>query len=196
MDIMKTLLDTLGDNGISDMASKVGANKEQTKSALEGIMPSLLGAMSSNTKSANGASGLLGALDRDHDGSILDDIGGFINQDEHEDGGKILSHVLGDKQSNVEESLSMKTGMGGSQVNKLMKMAAPLLMGLLGKEKRNSASSGGFDLGGLSGLLGGFANQADQSTGLDLGDVMDLVGNLGNSKKGGLGGLLGNLFGK
>lgn len=197
MDVMKTLLEQLGDNGISEMASKVGASKEQATSALEGIMPSLLGAMSKNSQSSDGASGLLGALDRDHDGSVFDDLGSFLGQDDHEDGGKILKHVLGDKQGNVEESLSAKTGLGGSQINKLMKMAAPLLMGLLGKQRKSGDNdSGGFDLGGLSGLLGGLANQADKNTGLDLGDIMDLVGGLGGSKKGGLGGLLGNLFGK
>ena len=197
MDIMKTLLNQLGDDGISEMASKVGANKEQTSSALEGIMPTLLNAMSANSKSKDGANGLLGALDRDHDGSGLDDLPSYLQKDDHEDGGKILKHVLGEKQGNVEEGLSMKTGLGGNQINKLMKMAAPLLMGFLGKQKKSASSGGGFDLGSISSLLGGFAKDADKATGLDLGDVMDLVGGLGGgSKKGGIGGLLGNLFGK
>lgn len=194
---MKTLLDQLGDNGINEMASKIGAKPEQAKSALEGIMPTMLGAMSKNSQSSEGASGLLGALDRDHDGSIFDDLAGFLGRDDHDDGGKIVNHVLGDKQSNVEENLAMKTGLGGDQISKLMKMAAPLLMGLLGKQKKSEESSkGGFDLGSFSGLLGGLANNADKSTGLDLGDIMDLVGGLGGKKKGGLGGLLGGLFGK
>lgn len=80
MDITKTLLSQLGDGGLEAIASNIGADKQQTSKALEGALPTLLGAMANNTKSESGASGLLGALDRDHDGSILDDITGFINQ--------------------------------------------------------------------------------------------------------------------
>ena len=78
-------------------------------------------------------------------------------------------------------------------------MAAPLIMGYLGKQKKQQGS--GFDLGSIAGLLGGMANTSDKNTGLDLGDILNVVGGLsGNTgaaqKGGGIGGLLGKLFGK
>ncbi len=200
MDITKILMSQLGDTGLDSMAAKIGADKTQTASALEGILPTLLGAMSSNTKNPEAASGLLGALDRDHDGSILDDIGGFIGNSDNGPGAGILKHVLGEKQQKVEVGLSEKTGLSGGQVGNLLKIAAPLLMGYLGRQKREK-SSAGFDLGSLTGLLGGMAGEADKGTGLDLSDILQTVGGLGggdsdSQTKGGIGGLLGKLFGR
>ena len=197
MDITQLLLSQLGDGGVDAMANKIGANKTQTASALEGIVPTLLGAMSSNTKSESGASGLLGALDRDHDGSILDDVSGFIGNSDNGPGEGILKHVLGDNRSTVENGLSAKTGLNSSQIGQLLKMAAPLIMGYLGKQKKQQGS--GFDLGSIAGLLGGMSNTSDKSTGLDLGDILNVVGGLsGNSSTsqngGGIGGRLGKLF--
>ncbi|MFT5512910.1 MAG: hypothetical protein ACI8SE_001309 [Bacteroidia bacterium] len=68
------------------MANKIGANKQQTTTALEGIVPTMLGAMSNNSQNESGASGLLGALDKDHNGSILDDISGFIGNSDNVQG--------------------------------------------------------------------------------------------------------------
>ena len=112
------------------MANKIGANSQQTSSALEGIVPTLLGAMSNNSQSKSGASGLLGALDRDHDGSILDDVSGFIGNSDNGPGEGILKHVLGGNRNTVENGLSAKTGLNTSQVGQLLKIAAPLIQEL------------------------------------------------------------------
>lgn len=199
MDITQLLLSQLGDGGVEAMAGKIGASKDQTSKALEGIVPTLLGAMSNNTKSENGASGLLSALDRDHDGSVLDDVMGFIGNSDNGPGEGILKHVLGEKRNTVESGLSAKTGLNSSQMSQLLKMVAPLIMGYLGKQKRQQGN--GFDLGSIAGLLGGMANTSDKNTGLDLGDILNVVGGLsGNSSSsqrgGGIGGMLGKLFGK
>ena len=71
-----------------------------------------------------------------------------------------------------------------------MQIVAPLIMGFLGKQKRQN--SGGFDIGSVASILGGLSQTADQSTGLDLGDVLSVVG--GGGSQGGVGGLLGQLF--
>lgn len=200
MDITKLLLSQLGDNGLNEISKTVGTDSNKTKSALEGIIPSLLGAMSNNAKSNDGANGLLGALDRDHDGSILDDITGFLgNTEKQAEGDGIIKHVLGDKRNTVEESLAAKTGLSSMNIDQIMKIAAPLLMGFLGKQKRESASSG-FDTGNIASILSNFAGSSDKGTGLDLSDIMNVVGSLtgGNggssSKSGGIGGLLRGLF--
>ncbi|MBO6515600.1 MAG: DUF937 domain-containing protein [Bacteroidia bacterium] len=199
MDLTKLIMAQLGEGGIDAMAQKIGADPKQTSSALEGVVPTLLGAMSNNAKSNEGASGLLGALDRDHDGSILDDVTGFIGNSDNGPGAGILKHVLGDNKSAVESGLSQKTGLNSGQIGNMLTMVAPLIMGYLGKQKRED-SGGGFDLGGIAGMLGNLASTSDKSTGLDLGDVLSVVGGLtgGNSKGGsaGIGGLLGKLFGR
>ena len=198
-DILNQLLTQLGPQGLSAMAQQIGANENQTSNALGGIVPTLLGAMANNSKSQSGAEGLLGALDRDHDGSILDDVAGFVGNFNNGPGEGILKHILGGQRPTVESGLSSKTGLNGSQISSLLQIAAPLILGYLGKQKRQQTSSG-FDIGNIANLLGGMTQQADKSTGLDLGDILNVVGGLsgnqGNTRSSGLGGLLGKLFGK
>jgi len=171
-------------------------NKNQASSALEGIIPSLLGGMAKNTETPEGANGLLGALDRDHDGSVLDDVMGFLGGGQSESiGSGILKHVLGGNTNSVENSLANKVGVSSSGISSLMKMAAPLLLGMLGKQRRDS-SSNGFDAGNIGSILSGLAGNADNNTGLDLGDIFSMVGSLtGGGSSSGVGGLLKGLFG-
>ena len=122
-----------------------------------------------------------------------------------DDGSKILGHVLGGKQQNVEKAIGVQTGMDSGAVANILKMAAPLLMGMIAKqtkEKKVNSPSGIEDL--LGSLLGGSSSKKEQSfleSILDAngdGSIMDDVAGmiLGGKKKGGLGGLLGGLFGK
>jgi|TARA_B110000902_G_scaffold44451_1_gene49724 hypothetical protein len=199
-DILNQLLSQVGPQGLQAISNQIGADEQQTKTALGGMIPTLLGAMANNTKSPSGAQGLLGALDTDHDGSILDDVAGFVGNFNNGSGAGILKHVLGSQQPAVESGLSAKTGLNGSQISSLLKIAAPLILGYLGKQKKQQPQAG-FDVSNIASVLGGMTQQADESTGLDIGDILQVVGGLtgggqGGSKSGGIGGLLGKLFGK
>ncbi len=177
-------------------------------------LPVLMKAMERNASTPQGAEGLLGALSGKHDGSILDNLGdlfnGGVNEDVKIDGGKILGHVLGNRQTGVEQVIGQKTGIDSKSVGNILKVAAPILMGVLGKKaKQNNVSS----QNGLGDLLGGFLGGASQQGAvtkeqtfleqvLDAdgdGSVIDDVAGMllgGSKKKSGLGGLLGGLFGK
>jgi hypothetical protein len=173
-------------------------------------LPVLMQAMKRNASSPQGAEGLLSALNNQHDGSILDNIGGLfqggVDANVLNDGSKILGHVLGGKQQNVENAIGARAGMDSSSVANILKIAAPLLLGMLGKQtKENNIndSSGLEDL--LGGLLSGNSSKNEQSfleSILDAdgdGSIIDDVAGMvlgGSKKKGGLGGLLGGLFGK
>ena len=83
-------------------------------------------------------------------------------------------------------------------------MAAPFIMAYIGKETRQQNVSDGNGIGNLlGGLLGGGAQQ-EQSLITKILDadgdgsvIDDLIGlAAGGKKKGGIGGLLGGLFGK
>jgi hypothetical protein len=87
---IETILSQLGEGGLEQLASKVGADKSQVSGAIEQAIPTLMSAISKNTQNAGGASGFLSALDRDHDGSILDDIGALIQNPDAFKGNGIL----------------------------------------------------------------------------------------------------------
>lgn len=186
-------MNALGHGGLDSMAQKAGVQKEQAAIALEGIVPSILGGMAKNAASEKGASSLLGALDKDHDGSILEDVTGFIGNNANSGMGTgILKHALGGNRSTVEKGLGQKTGMNSSQIGSLMEMSAPLIMGYLGKKKRQAPSS--MNNSGIRSILEGLTSAADKGTGMDLGDVLDVVGAFSGKKSRGGGGLLGGLL--
>lgn len=214
---MEGILDLLGsDLGkqiISGVAGSTGQESGKTGNVLTMALPVLMKAMQRNASTPQGAEGLMGALSNKHDGSILDNLGdlfqGGVNTDVLNDGGKILGHVLGNKQQGVEQVIGQKVGIDASSVGNILKVAAPILMGILGKQtKQNnvSNSSGIGDL--LGGMLGGNSAQKEQGfleqildadgDGSVVDDVAGMLLGGGNSNKnsGGIGGLLGGLFGK
>ena len=209
--ILDLLNSDLGKTIISGVSGASGQPQEKTNSVLTMALPVLMQAMKRNAATPQGAEGLLGALNNKHDGSILDNLGdlfkGGVNQDVMTDGGKILGHVLGNRQQNVERALGNKAGMDAGSVAQILKVAAPILMGVLGKQQRQQGVQDSNGLNGLlGGLLGGNSPQQEQSflesildadgDGSIIDDVAGMVLGGGQKKKSGLGGLLGGLFGK
>ncbi|MGB1042257.1 MAG: DUF937 domain-containing protein [Tenacibaculum sp.] len=212
--ILDLLNSDLGKTIISGVAGSTGQDTNKTSSVLTMALPVLMKAMQRNSATPQGAEGLMGALNK-HDGGILDNLGdlfkGGVNADVLEDGGNILGHVLGNKQQGVQQVIGQKAGMDSGAVADILKTAAPILMGVLGKQTRQNNVSNSGDLGGLlGGLLGGSSAQKEQSfleqildadgDGSIVDDVAGMVLGGGNSqqKSGGglLGSVLGGLFGK
>lgn len=208
--ILDLLGSDLGKSIISGVAGSTGNDTNKTSSVLTMALPVLMKAMQRNASTPEGAEGLMGAISGKHNGSILDNLGGLfgggVDDEVKNDGSKILNHVLGAKQQGVEKVLGEKSGLDAGSIANILKVAAPILMGVIGKQaqQQNVSSSNGIgDL--LGGLLGGNSADKEQSflesildadgDGSIVDDVAGMV--LGNaSKKGGLGGLLGGLFGK
>jgi len=207
--ILDLLNSDIGKSLINGVSGHTGQSKSKTSNSLTMAMPVLMQAMKRNANSSEGASGIMSALQK-HDGSILDNLGslfsgGNINS-VSDDGGKILGHVLGNRQGNIQNTLSQKSGIDPGSVGQILKVAAPILMGVLGKQQRqNNVNSSSGIQGLLGGLIGNNAPDQNQSfleSILDAdgdGSVIDDVAGMvlgGNKSKSGLGGLLGGLFGK
>lgn len=189
---IQSLLNQIGSEELDQISKTIGADSTQTKEAVNGALPALLGALNKNANSKSGASSLLNALDRDHDGSILDDIGGFITNYQSGSGEGILKHALGNDLQGVESALSAKTNLNQGQTHEVFKMLAPVVMGFLGKQKREG-SLGNSNLGGI---LSQLTSQADNNSSLDLGDVLNMFSGTQQKGASGIGGMLGKLFGK
>lgn len=181
MDLLQILQGQLSDDLLDNLSQHIGADKEQTASAASGIFATLLGGLANNASSEQGLSSLGSALDRNHDGSVLDDLMGMAGSVMQGQGAGatngmgILGHILGDRQEVAAEQVSQSSGLNISQVMKLMPILAPIVMGVLGKAR----SAGGLDLGSLAGILMGSTQRAESSGGFG-----DLLGNV-------LGGVLG-----
>ncbi|WP_025742050.1 DUF937 domain-containing protein [Aquimarina pacifica] len=208
--ILDLLNSPMGKQIISGVSSQTGQSADKTSGLLSMAMPVLMGAMQRNASTPEGASGLLSALSGNHSGGILDNLGGLfeggVDQSVTDDGAGILGHILGGKQASVESALSQKSGIDAGSVGNILKVAAPILMGVLGKQASQNNVS---DANGLSSLLGGMLGGGTGSKQQSLiesfldsdgdGSIIDDVAGMllsGSGKKSGLGGLLGGLFGK
>jgi hypothetical protein len=149
--IIEALLGALGSQNISQMSKKIKAPEDKTKEAVTEISALLTGALANNTSKKEGAAALANALDKDHDGSILDDLSGYISNYQKGPGNGILDHVLGDKRKAVEKSISRESGLTTAKVSKLLTMVAPIILGIIGKDKKQE----GLDIGSLASMLGG-----------------------------------------
>ncbi len=210
--ILDLLNSDLGKQIIGGISQETNQPADKTASVVTMAMPILLGAMKRNAGNEGGAANLMNALNSKHDGSILDNLGGLfgggVNEDVKQDGLGILGHVLGGSQNNAVQALSQKSGLDTNSVMQILQVAAPILLGYLGKQKQQknvNSESGIGDL--LGGLMGGGNKQPQQQSmieslldGNNDGSVIDDIAGMvlggGNKKKGGLGGLLGGLFGK
>lgn len=199
---MAGILDLLGPalsgDTLQNLSQALGADEQATRRAAMAALPLLLGAMSRNAEEPQGAQALAGALERDHDGSLLDHLGSLFGgggaqapaaDPRAADGAGILEHVFGARQAQVEEGVGKATGLDRQQVTRLLVTLAPLVMAYLGRQKRQRS----LDAGGLSDLLRQESATARQAA------PNDLLGALGGLLGGGdspLGGLLGGLFGR
>lgn len=135
-----------------------GADKKQTADATSGIISMITSALAKNAATPEGAGALASALDRDHDGSILDDLMGYATGSMQKksqtntsslNGAGILKHILGGKQGNAIDVISKMSGLQSDKTGNLMSMLAPIVLGMLGKQKRESK----LDNSGLSDIL-------------------------------------------
>lgn len=199
---LDSLLDLIPFDGI---ASKLGVDTSTIQSAVQQALPVIVGGMAVNASDPEGAKSLENAVGQHSPAAGTLDLDAIDAQD----GQKIVKHVLGDKEQEVQRALSV----GGADIDvvKLLPMLLPLLAPIVmkflaGKQQEAApaesaqsaeAGSGGIEnvLGDvLGGLLGG---GKQQSSGGGLGDVLGglLGGGSQQGSGGGLGGLLGGLLG-
>lgn len=200
MDLLEILKSQVSGDVINQLSQQVGASPEQTQTAAEGIFSTLLGGLAKNAQSPEGASGILGALDRDHDGSIMDDVMGLVTgamQGNGANGAGILGHILGGQQNNAAQVVSQASGINQDGVMSMMMKLAPLVMGVLGQQKQQQ---GGLDVSGLAGMLGGTVQSQSSNPLMQMatqfldkngdGSMVDDLMQMAGSKL--LGGLFGN----
>lgn len=208
MNITDLIQSQLSGDLINQLTNKIGAkNPEQTASAASGIMNVLLGAMAQNAAKPEGAAALNNALERDHDGSVMENLMGMITgqaqpaNNKAINGAGILGHILGARQSGAVEAVSKASGLNTNQVGSLMVSLAPMVMGMLGKVKKEE----GLDSSGLAGMLGGLMSNMKGGNQKQMDPKMALLMSfLDKNKDGNIaddmmrigGGLLGKLFGK
>jgi hypothetical protein len=193
MDLIALLNNAINSDTIKQISQQLGVDEESTIGAIQAALPMLLGGLANSSSSQSGASALLAALDRDHDGSVLDDLAGYLDDYLSGRGAGILSHIFGAQEGAVERGVSNASGLDLSKVGPLLMMLAPIVMGALGRARREQGIEAG-DLpkelgaatqqtGGDHGLLGALSSMFDMNR--DGSAVDDIAGMLSRAVGGG-----------
>lgn len=185
--MIDSLLNSLAGPMAGAIAKQTGIPEGLVKMGVTAGLPLLMGAFARNAKKEDEGEALMGAIERDHDGEVLGDIEGYVQRGgDIEDGRGILEHTLGERQDLAVRALAEKTGMSMEQAARLLPMLSPLVMGAMGRERREQ----GLDRAQLAarleqeqrevarrdeGGLGGMAALLDRDGD---GDIMDDLGDL------------------
>ncbi|OAV43847.1 DUF937 domain-containing protein [Lewinella sp. 4G2] len=176
MDLAQLLQSQLKDQlsgGLMDvLAQQTGSDKTTTTKATSATISAMMGALARNASTPQGAQSLSNALERDHDGSILDMLGGLMQQGRQAPGqgmptGGGLMDMIGGMMGGGQPGGSAGGGLLGS-----------VLGGMLGGRQSQPQSGGG----GLADLIGGMMSQTRGNDGGGLGDL--LGGLLGGNQAG------------
>ena len=191
---LEALLGLLQGQDLGQLAEQVGGNEGQVKNGVMAALPAMLTALSKNTGTEKGAQELNNALEKKHDGSILDNLSGYLSNPDLKDGAGILNHLFGNQTSNVANAVSQSSGLDSNGSMKMLQMLAPVLMGMLGQQKKqNNLDAKG--LGNLTSMLASnFGSEAGAS------GIMEAVTNLLDANKDGnvmddIMGMVGKFFG-
>ena len=193
MSLLEMLQQRLGGSAVDQIGRKLGADSGTTGNAIDAALPLLLSALAGKATKLAEAQSLHTAVAEDHDGSVLDDVPGYLNRAESGPGAGILRHVLGGNQQNVETGLSQATGLEPAKTGQLLTILAPLVMGALGQAQQRR----GLDAGGLTNLLVGEREQLKQSAPGVMGTLSRFLDRDGDgSAVNDISGMLGKAFGK
>lgn len=192
MDIMDLINNQLSNPDIlKQLGNSVNANPAEVEKAAKIGLPTILEQISRNASTKEGKESLANALDQ-HKEDDLTDVLGFLKGVDTKDGSKILEHVFSGKNQKIQNSIAKQSGMDSNQVSGLMSMLAPMVLGMLGNQKKSQS----LDADGVANLT----SQITKYVGKDI-NLMGIASKLLDSDGDGdimddLGGLFGKFFKK
>jgi hypothetical protein len=172
-DLLQQLTSQLSGGNLDALSQQLGVDQGTANQAIQAALPMILGAMAKNASSPDGAQALTQALQKDHDGSILDNLGGFLGSSDNGSGSGILGHVFKASLPMIISSVSKMSGMQEGQAGSLLENLAPVVMGALGKQQRQQ----GLDAGGIADILSGMTQQA-RGTSTQGSAALDMLSNI------------------
>ncbi len=179
MNILSLLQNQLSPQTIGPISNAVGESPEATKSALGAAFPALLGSLIGKASaSPGGITDIFNMLKQgrsagtlpDNINDIADGLSGGVPPPAHQ---SLLTSLLGPKLGTVSEIIANRTGIRTGSAASLLGMAAPLLLGTIGKE----VTTQGLSASGLGKLLGSQTQYLKDSLPSGLADTLG-IGNL------------------
>ncbi len=159
-------------NHLDRISRSIRSQPQQASAAVDAAVPLLFKALSNNVRDPQGAAALYRAIEKDHDGAVLNRIEDVIDYPEAGPGAGILRHVFGDNLDAISSALGGFIRLDSATINRLMTILAPLVLGVLGQ--RRSQPTGGYDQQRLPQILEHEERQIPRGGGIGdiLGDIL------------------------
>ncbi|MFT5262304.1 MAG: OOP family OmpA-OmpF porin [Polaribacter sp.] len=147
----------LGGAAMSQIGKFLGEDESKASAGMAAALPAILGSVMQKGSTQDGAAGIMDLLSGGgHDGSMFDNLGSLLGgggstNSMMDTGGTLLQFFMGNKTQAITDLLIKQTGLGKDAMGSVLRMAAPMLIGMIGKQ----VSTSGLNAGGLMSLLSG-----------------------------------------
>lgn len=170
MDLVKNLLNGMtSDSSIEALKGKSGASSSQIESAVKSAIPTLIGSMTKNASSEDGAKSLLGALSQHKN---TDSLSSQIKNADELDGAKILGKILGGNKDDFLKEIAKSSGLDIGQTNSVMSSIAPAILSSLSAATASEDEKKA-DLSSVGGFFKSIFSDDDKKD--DMGSLVDIL---------------------
>ena len=173
MNWVELILKALGGNVLDQLASALGLDRQKSEGAVKAAVPGLLGALVNMARTPDGADKLYSSLD-DVDDGLLGDLGKAFGGGSSlaDKGTGLLGSLLGSGTvGDLAGVIGRFAGLGGGTSSSLLGMLAPVVLGFLKKQSRESK----LDASGLANLLKGQERNVSSALPGNLGEMLGSV---------------------
>jgi hypothetical protein len=166
---------------IAQIASFLGLDRAATQKAAEGAIPALLAGLSDVVSTPAGASQFSKLLSQQKTGSLTDLLRSSSPQELVETGSNMLSSLFGERASgDMAQAIGKFAGAGTGGGKSLLGMLAPMVLGALGQQQRET----GLGANGLASLLRSQKDQIINAIPSGLADQLGAAGLIDRAETG------------
>jgi hypothetical protein len=134
MDIVAELMKQVatGDN-LSMISKSVGGDGKAVQSALGMGLPMIMSSMANTASKPGGADTLTKMLAQAGGSNPMENVSGLLGNPAAAGGSGMVSTLFGSQMGTIQNAIAQKTGLPPAAVGKVLEIAAPMVMGYVGK---------------------------------------------------------------
>ncbi len=156
MNILDLILSNDNKPALDELSRNFGLSEEQTRNAVEGLIPALSRGIEKNTGNEQGMDELLDALRTGKHSKYMEQPNTLSRPETREDGNGILGHLFGNKQvsRDVAARVSQQSGVSSAILKKMLPVVASLVMGAISKKVIGGSSASQVNRANSGGIIG------------------------------------------
>ena len=169
---------------MSQIGKVLGVDESKAAAGMGAALPTILASVVQKGSTESGANEILDLITKEKmDGSMFDNLGAMLGGGSSTNnlmnmGGTLLNFFMGNKTQAITDLLIRHTGLGKGVMGSVLRMAAPMLVGMIGKQVTKS----GMGASGLMDLLSSQKNFLKDALPPGLGSVLGFA-DLGDDLK-------------